>query len=183
MAKWWEVLIPVGGALAGTGIGAYLQGLYGKRINEQQASTTKEVTELQLKHDREMRFLEEKRNLYARFLLTLDRHQDLTIDAEEAHQKAERYRNAEIDSLTPEERGEAIKVLQAAVDLSSSIAANIREILENRNALQMVAPYNIIQAAVELSGAVREGKGEEVIEKLHSKFVVLAKKDLGTHLP
>ncbi|MEU8344710.1 hypothetical protein AB0C74_23670 [Spirillospora sp. NPDC048832] len=181
MAKWWEIVIPVGGTLAGTGIGAYLQGFFNQRINKQQAETTKEVTNLQLKHDREMNFLDEKRRVYVEFLSELARYEELVRVAEDADEKAEPYRNIETDSLTPQERQGVVDAFQKAYDTSRAVSDKIKEVINVTNALRMIAPDDVMDAAHKLANAVRDQLSVEDITSREAHFITLARMDVGAH--
>jgi hypothetical protein len=153
MSQWWELVIPAGAAVAGTVFGALVQG-----VNERRRYTA------EAGERRKMRFIEERRVAYVRYLAALAEWEPL---------RAEAWRlREEMDQSQDREAAER-QWRSARADAEPSF----RRLVAANQEIQLIAPKSVRAAATTL---FVEASRTRAVARFREELITAIRLDLGT---
>lgn len=164
MAQWWELAIPAAGTLLGAAVGAGSQLVLRGR---------------QERHERAMRFVDEKVRVYSRIITLIAELPRARAVAQKSRKAMEPYADGfDLDSVPdPAEKARIFRLAeQAAVDTEE--AANLlAEFVALVNSLRIWGPSEVASLALDLNEAYRDGRMVDV-DELRPQLVQAIRKDL-----
>ncbi|GGS10440.1 hypothetical protein GCM10010169_63910 [Micromonospora fulviviridis] len=191
-AQWWEVTVPVAGAitsgLLGGWLGAHWQWrnsdrLLSKQFGENERARQAAAAEAaqaraeQLANDRALRLRDERRQVYARYLRLLDSYQKAL--ARYATDNAEAQDLDEAEQVSgPEGWADRAGELRAT-ESGKRVLDLADQLVEQTYELMFIASSEVGLLAVKLSEKARSGGDEADVADLWEKFLLKARKEIG----
>lgn len=154
MSQWWDLAIPAVAAVAGSVVGALVQGLNDRRRYGAEADER-----------RKTRFIEERRSVYVRYLAALAEWEPLRAQAWRLRE--------EIDHKTDPD--EAAERLWRAARADSE--PSFRRLVAANEEIQLIAPKHVREAATML---FVEASRTRATARFREEFITAIRTDLGT---
>jgi hypothetical protein len=153
MSQWWDLAIPAVAAVAGTVVGALVQGLNDRRRYGAEADER-----------RKTRFIEERRSAYVRYLAALAEWEPLRTQAWRLRE--------EMDHSTDPEAAE--RLWRAA---RADSEPSFRRLVAANEEIQLIAPKYVRGAATML---FVEASRTRATARFREEFITAIRTDLGT---